>query len=187
MKKFLKQKGGADLYPQVKIEWIRGHNPDLYVYDGGTAEGKASRVIDLSKYNYKELHKLFEVELGFRKEAPAAGLRGAAAKGKPAPAAAAPPPRKAPPPPAAGDEVTLTAVRPARESTGVAERSEAAAESAAADTPAAPGAEAQEGHPGDKRPSGALQLELAAVCAVLAALVVAVYTLTRSKRHEDTE
>lgn len=178
MKKFLKQKGGADLYPQVKIEWIRGHNPDLYVYDGGTAEGRASRVIDLSKYNYKELHELFEVELGFRKEAPAAGLRGAAAKGKPA---------AAPAPAAAGSEVTLAAVRPARESTGVAERSEAAAESAAADTPAAPGAEAQEGHPEEKRPSGALQLELAAVCAVLAALVVAVYTLTRSKRHEDTE
>ena len=83
MKRFLKTSGGVDQYPEVKVEWIRGHNPELYVYDGDAAEGKASRKIDLSTYKYDDLHRLFEQELGFQRksaEAPQNMLRGSEAK-----------------------------------------------------------------------------------------------------------
>ena len=51
----MKSKGGVDQYPDVKLEWIRHHNPDLSIYDAG----KLIRTIDLSKYNYIQLHDLF--------------------------------------------------------------------------------------------------------------------------------
>jgi len=74
VKKFLKQSGGVDLYPDVTIDWIRGHNPDLYVYEGPSSEAK--RVVDLGAYKYDQLHRLFGEELGFRKvpAAPSAPL-----------------------------------------------------------------------------------------------------------------
>lgn len=59
MKRFLKQPGGADQYDLVNIEWIRGHNPDLIISDRRKGQLK-STTIDLSKYNYDELHTLFK-------------------------------------------------------------------------------------------------------------------------------
>lgn len=55
MKRFLKETGGIDQYPDVKIEWIFHHNPDLFVYENGRQVSS----IDLSRYDYEGLHKLF--------------------------------------------------------------------------------------------------------------------------------
>ena len=35
MKRFLKESGGVSEYPDVTIEWIRHHNPDLAIYQNG--------------------------------------------------------------------------------------------------------------------------------------------------------
>ena len=60
MKRFLKEAGGVDLYANVTISWIRHHNPELTViYDTGQR-----KTIDLSKYNYHGLHKLFASYFG---------------------------------------------------------------------------------------------------------------------------
>jgi hypothetical protein len=53
----LKHKNGVGLYPEIKVEFIVGHNPDLIV------DGKQR--IDLTKYKSREeLHALFQ-SLGF--------------------------------------------------------------------------------------------------------------------------
>jgi hypothetical protein len=46
----------VDLYPDVRLEWIRHHNPDLDIYD---ESGKHLQKIDLSRYDYAGLHELF--------------------------------------------------------------------------------------------------------------------------------
>lgn len=56
MQRFLKEPGGIDQYPDVKIEWIFHHNPDLFVFEGG----KQVASIDLSRYDYDALHTLFK-------------------------------------------------------------------------------------------------------------------------------
>ena len=56
MKRFLKEAGGIDQYPDVKIEWIFHHNPDLFVFQ----DGKQLQSIDLSRYDYEGLHTLFK-------------------------------------------------------------------------------------------------------------------------------
>ena len=56
MKRFLKEAGGIDQYPDVKIEWIFHHNPDLFVFQ----DGKQVQSIDLSRYDYEGLHTLFK-------------------------------------------------------------------------------------------------------------------------------
>ena len=33
MKKFVKQPGGADIYENLSVKYISGHNPDLVIYD----------------------------------------------------------------------------------------------------------------------------------------------------------
>ena len=45
-----------DQYPDVKIEWIRHHNPELNVID---ENGKTFKTIDLGPYDFKALHELF--------------------------------------------------------------------------------------------------------------------------------
>jgi len=55
VKRFLKDHGGIDQYPDVSIEWLRHHNPDLTIYENG----KVLQTIDLSRYNHKQLHELF--------------------------------------------------------------------------------------------------------------------------------
>ena len=52
----MKAPGGVDQYPDVSIEWIRHHNPELNIIN---AQGKTIKTIGLSGYNYDGLHKLF--------------------------------------------------------------------------------------------------------------------------------
>ena len=59
VKKFLKSPGGVELYPSVNIEWIKGHDPTLYVTGDGPAEE-----IGLGKFNYTQLHELFARKFG---------------------------------------------------------------------------------------------------------------------------
>ena len=48
------------MYANVTVRWIRHHNPELTViYDTGL-----QKTIDLSKYNYHGLHKLFTAYFG---------------------------------------------------------------------------------------------------------------------------
>lgn len=64
MKRFLKEKGGIDLYDDVKVTWKRGYSPKLYIqYDDGTAES-----IPLSTINEQaKLHALM-AKKGFRRK-----------------------------------------------------------------------------------------------------------------------
>ena len=62
MKRFLKEKNGIDQYPDVSIEWIRHHNPDLTIYENG----KPIQTIDLGRYNYNQLHELFQTHFAKR-------------------------------------------------------------------------------------------------------------------------
>ena len=55
MKRFLKESGGVDQYPSVRIEWIRHHTPELAIF----RDGSKIQTIDLSGYNYNGLHELF--------------------------------------------------------------------------------------------------------------------------------
>ena len=52
----MKAPGGVDQYPSVTIEWIRHHNPELNIIN---EQGRTTKTIDLSAYNYDGLHKLF--------------------------------------------------------------------------------------------------------------------------------
>jgi hypothetical protein len=52
----LKQPGGADQYEEVKISWIRGTDPTLFVYD---EHGGVIKKIKLAKYDFAQLHVLF--------------------------------------------------------------------------------------------------------------------------------
>ena len=67
VKRFLKEKGGVDQYPDVKIEWIFHHNPDLNIYE----DGKLLQKIDLAKYDYDGLHTLFRSHFRTKVRAPA--------------------------------------------------------------------------------------------------------------------
>lgn len=54
----------------MKIEWIRHHNPDLEIIN---ENGVTQKKVDLSKYNYQGLHKLFAAN--FRKKTESSGGR----------------------------------------------------------------------------------------------------------------
>lgn len=62
VRKFLKESGGYELYNDVQIEWIRGHNPDLFILDKTTNE--QIEVVDLGNYKYDELHEYFANKFG---------------------------------------------------------------------------------------------------------------------------
>lgn len=65
VKKFLKEPGHIDKYPEIKIRWVGGHNPDLVIFGAGDEEAER---IDLTAYRSVEsLHALVE-EKGFRKK-----------------------------------------------------------------------------------------------------------------------
>ena len=64
MKRFLKEPGNADSYEALTIKWIRGRNPDLYLYDD---EGEVIETIDLSPLSTKAIHQLM-LEKGFVKK-----------------------------------------------------------------------------------------------------------------------
>jgi len=60
VKKFLKAKGGADLYESLEIKWISGRKPVLILYEGD----QETERIDLAPYSTSELHDLV-LEKGF--------------------------------------------------------------------------------------------------------------------------
>ena len=56
IKRFVKESGGVDLYPDVRLEYIMEHNPDLVIMD---ASGHEANRIDLTKYpSFESLHQL---------------------------------------------------------------------------------------------------------------------------------
>ena len=67
MKRFLKEAGGIDQYPDVAIQWIFHHEPELLVFD---AAGTQIRKIDLASYNYQELHDLFKKTFRHKSDVP---------------------------------------------------------------------------------------------------------------------
>jgi len=69
VKRFLKEPGGVDQYPDVTIKWIRHHNPDLDIF----VNGAKTRTIDLSRYTTSGLHELFSQHFVRRGARAAAG------------------------------------------------------------------------------------------------------------------
>jgi len=66
VKKFIKEKGQADSYENMKINYIPGHNPDLVLFDSQNNEVER---IDMSNYNTEQLHELVQSK-GFNRQAP---------------------------------------------------------------------------------------------------------------------
>lgn len=71
MKRFLKEAGGIDQYPDVSVTWIFHHEPQLFVYD---ALGRQVNKIDLATYDYAALHRLFKTSFRMLERIPAAEL-----------------------------------------------------------------------------------------------------------------
>jgi hypothetical protein len=71
VKRFLKEAGGIDQYPDVSITWIFHHEPQLFVYD---ALGRQVNKIDLATYDYAALHRLFKTSFRVLERIPAAEL-----------------------------------------------------------------------------------------------------------------
>lgn len=65
----MKQQGGIDEYQSVTLEWIRGADPTLFMYD---AHGAVVEKIKLAKYNLAALHGLFSSK--FKKKGTARSL-----------------------------------------------------------------------------------------------------------------
>lgn len=63
LKEFLKEPGGIDTYPEIKVKYISGHNPDLLVNSGSQPEER----IDLTKYNGRDMLLNLLKEKGFKK------------------------------------------------------------------------------------------------------------------------
>ena len=72
MKKFLKEKGGVDQYPDVTIQWIFHHNPELLIFD---ESGKQTEKVALDKYDYNGLHELFKRHFRSKAEAAPSGMQ----------------------------------------------------------------------------------------------------------------
>jgi len=72
VKQFLKASGGVDQYPDVKLEWIRHHSPELTIYE----DGRAAHTVDLSKLDYPGLHTLFSQHFPKAGDAASRRLRG---------------------------------------------------------------------------------------------------------------
>ena len=54
------------MYPEIKVKYINGHNPDLVV----NPKSKLEERIDLTKYNNKDMLMNLLKEKGFKKEDP---------------------------------------------------------------------------------------------------------------------
>jgi Sep15/SelM redox domain len=63
VKRFLKEKGHADAYPQLKVTYIAGRTPELFIRDD---KGNEIDKIDLSHMSTEEIHKLM-VDKGFER------------------------------------------------------------------------------------------------------------------------
>lgn len=65
MKRFLKKSGHADLYPDLKVNFIFGRNPTLTIYSD---EGAVLDTIDLAPLTTDAIHALLASK-GFQKRA----------------------------------------------------------------------------------------------------------------------
>lgn len=65
MKKFVKEFGGADLYENLAVQFIGGHNPDLVVFD---ERGKELKRIDLTTYDNTDNIHVLMIQEGFVKK-----------------------------------------------------------------------------------------------------------------------
>jgi len=63
VKRFLKEKGHADAYPALKVTFIPGRTPELFIRDEAGAELER---IDLSHMSTDEIHKLM-IDKGFER------------------------------------------------------------------------------------------------------------------------
>ena len=65
MKEFLNSDDGVGLYENVTIDWVKGHNPDLFVYKN---DGSFVKQVDLTVFkSWSDLHQLFIAE-GFSRK-----------------------------------------------------------------------------------------------------------------------
>lgn len=59
VKSFLKEVGNVDTYKDITLKWTPGMSPKLTIFDDS---GTTLEVIDLVKYNKKELHVLLQTK-----------------------------------------------------------------------------------------------------------------------------
>ncbi len=52
------------MYPEIKVKYINGHNPDLIIHSGSEHEER----IDLTKYNNRDMLMNLLKEKGFKKD-----------------------------------------------------------------------------------------------------------------------
>lgn len=64
MKRFIKEPGHADSYDRLKVTFIPGRTPELFLYDAGNNEIEK---IDLSHMKTADLHQLM-VSKGFERK-----------------------------------------------------------------------------------------------------------------------
>lgn len=64
VKRFLKEPGHADSYENLSIKWIKGRNPDLYIYSQNET---LIEKVDLSPLTTTGLHELM-IKKGFTKK-----------------------------------------------------------------------------------------------------------------------
>ena len=58
MKAFVKDKGHADTYDDLTINYIKGHNPDLVIFDDES--GEETERIHLNELSTEEIHTLVQ-------------------------------------------------------------------------------------------------------------------------------
>lgn len=62
VRQFLRGKNGVNLYPEIRVQWIHGHNPDLLI--------NGEERIDLTKYKSKEELHTYLQSRGFTNVSP---------------------------------------------------------------------------------------------------------------------
>ena len=63
VRSFIKDEGHADSYENLKVNFIRGHNPDLVIFGD---RGEEIERIDMIEYDLAGLHELVQ-QKGFQK------------------------------------------------------------------------------------------------------------------------
>ena len=66
VKRFVKEEGHADTYAELTVDYIKGHNPDLVIFDDALVEIER---IDLSLMKTDEIHDLMKAK-GFTRKMP---------------------------------------------------------------------------------------------------------------------
>ena len=58
VKRFVKGEGGADIYPSLEVNFIKGHNPDFVLFDDNTGEELERHA--LNRLSSDEIHELIQ-------------------------------------------------------------------------------------------------------------------------------